>query len=135
MKTVNGKNKLERQINKAKKYLNIELVESSNKYLKIKNFDKENTFIIFNNFDISKNGEWALIRPVNKSNPDKPFFKKEFGTINGKMYFHKDVEFCIFKSFGNDEHNELLDLAKGFDDVYLLSDWIEMKKEFLVEKN
>lgn len=37
MKTANGKNKLERLINKAYKYLNITLKKASNKYLYIEN--------------------------------------------------------------------------------------------------
>ena len=47
MKTANGKNKLERLINKAYKYLNITLKKASNKYLYIEKVDeKENEMVL-----------------------------------------------------------------------------------------
>ena len=46
MKTINGKNKLERLINKAYKYLNITLKKASNKYLYIEKVaEKENEMV------------------------------------------------------------------------------------------
>lgn len=115
MKTINGNNKLERQITKAQKYLNIELVDSSNKYLEIKNYDQETTFIFFGKPKMVKNGELMVLETLN----GKPIFLKSWAGLVENNYFG---EFVIFKSWSGN-HAELLELAKGCDDVWLLKDY------------
>lgn len=132
MKTINGNNKLERQINKAKKYLNIDLVEQSNKYLKIADFDKENTFIaVGDSWKLVKNGELIVI---DSTNLEKAIFKKEFGCLYEKdSYFNGS--FCIFKSYGEKEHQILKEISEGCDDIWKLEDFIESKQmNFLIAK-
>ena len=119
-KNANGTNKLSRQKNKAKKYLNIDLVDYSNTYWYITDFDKENTFILFTNYRIVKNGEMVIIEPLNRI---REYFKKSFGVIfEERPYYYSP--FVIFQSYGEQQHQELLELCRGYDDIYLLDYWI-----------
>ena len=119
-KNANGTNKLSRQKNKALKYLGIELLDYSNTYWKIGSFDPTNTFILFTNYRIVKNGEMVIIEPLNRI---REYFKKTFGVIYEERPYYYNP-FIIFQSYGEQQHQELLELCKGFDDIYLLKDWI-----------
>lgn len=132
MKTVNGKNKLERQINKAKKYLGIELVESSNQYLKVKSYDEANTYVVSKEAaKLVKNGELYVIKPQNWNDEIKPLFVKPFATIetDNLIWFKLNPEFV-----SEEVKNELEEVLKGFDDIFTMkefyknSTWIEVRK-------
>ena len=133
-KNANGTNKLERQKNKAKKYLNIELVDYSNTYWHIGDYDRENTFILFTNFRIVKNGELVIIEPLNRV---REYFKKSFAVIYEERPYYYNA-YVIFKSYGDKQHEELMELVSGYDDIYLLKDWIDKnqhtKNHMLVKK-
>ena len=124
-KNANGTNKLERQKNKAKKYLGIELIDYSNTYWKIGKFDPTNTFILFTNYRIVKNGEMVIIEPLNRV---REYFKKTFGVIYEERPYYYNA-YVIFQSYGEKQQEELLELCKGFDDIYLLKDWILNNKQ------
>ena len=119
-KNANGTNKLSRQKNKAFKYLGIELLDYSNTYWKIGNYDPTNTFILFTNFRVVKNGEMVIIEPLNRI---REYFKKTFGVIYEERPYYYNP-FIIFQSYGEQQHEELLELCRGYDDIYTLSEWI-----------
>lgn len=123
-KNANGTNKLSRQKNKALKYLGIELLDYSNTYWKIGSFDPTNTFILFTNYRIVKNGEMVIIEPLNRI---REYFKKTFGVIYEERPYYYNP-FIIFQSYGEQQHEELIELCKGYDDIYLLSEWISKNK-------
>lgn len=133
MKTVNGKNKLERQINKLKKYLNIIVEERSNKYLTITDFDEENTFIFIGTPRYVKDGDLCLIEPINATEP--LFFKSWSVYYEKASWYFNYQDFVIFKTWeGN--HKKVIELAKGADDVFLLKDFMEgvMKDVYLKKR-
>ncbi|MFW6273245.1 MAG: hypothetical protein ACOC2U_05655 [bacterium] len=115
MKTVNGKNKLERQINKAKKFTGVTLEEKSNKYLKVTDAE-EHVYIYFGDFaDIeTKYGRKIKFTPVNAQ---KDYWMNEWGTVQDKNYYDS---FVIFKAYNDQLKQEFSELAKGADDVFEL---------------
>lgn len=133
MKTINGNNKLERQINKANKYLGIELVENTNKFLKIENIkDKENTYIAFGEaISYSTSKELFIIKPINSNG--KVFFAKEWATINEDNNFYHG-KYVIFQPFKLEDKLLAKELAKGADDIFNLNDYINKNGSFLVNK-
>lgn len=133
MKTINGNNKLERQINKANKYLGIELVENTNKFLKIENIkDKENTYIAFGEaISYSTSKELFIIKPINANG--KVFFVKEWATINESNNFYHG-KYVIFQPYKLEDKLLAKELAKGADDIFNLNDYINKNGSFLVNK-
>lgn len=133
MKTINGNNKLERQVNKAKKYLGIELVNASNKYLKINDIeDKENTYIIFGEgINYSQLKDLFILKPLNGNG--NVFFVKEWAVISemGSYYYG---DYVIFKPFKEEDKNLAKELSKGYDDIYNLDEFIRKNGQFLVKK-
>lgn len=130
MKTVNGNNKLERQINKAKKYLNLTLKEDTNKYLKVDINSIDNDVFIWFGEPKTTKYESLMIKPLNGN--EKVFFKKEWATIKQTNYYLGS--FVIFKSFGENEYNELCEIAKGCDDLWNLKEFAKTKN-IAIEKN
>jgi len=120
MKTVNGKNKLERQITKAKKYSGAEIYDATNKYLKVRDAEKD-TYIFFGEFkDLdTKYGEKILIEPVNA---EKPIWLNKWATINEDNYYDT---FVIFRAFNDKMKAECERLNKGQDDLFNLKDLIK----------
>lgn len=133
MKSVNGKNKLERQINKAKKYLGIELINASNKYLKIGNIeDKENTYVIFGEgIKYSELKELFILKPLNSNG--EVIFIKEWASISemGSYYYG---DYVIFKPFKEEDKNLAKKLSNGYDDIYNLDEFIRKNGSFLIKK-
>lgn len=132
MFTVNGKNKLERQINKAFKYLEIKLSNLSNKYLEIEEFNKENTFIAIDNSKIVKNGELLVISPINLK--DKVIFKPKWATLIVNNYYNNYQNYVIFQEKNPEQLKVLNELANGYDDIYRLDDFLK-KQKIQIEKN
>ena len=120
MKTQNGNNKLERQINKAKKYLEIELVKFSNRYLCIENVNpnKKYYFVDPQSCSIVKNGKLLLIKPLNLKR-EKPFFFKIFAVLKTSDYFNGGG-FIVCPFWENDKE-KMANLAKGYDDIVPLN--------------
>lgn len=120
MTTLNGKNKVERQINKAKKYLGIELVRASNKYLNIESVDsnKKYYFVSPTSCLVVKNGELLMVKPLNKKD-EKPFFFKTFAVLKTSEYFNGGG--FIVSPFWSDVKKEMSNLSKGFDDIVPLN--------------
>lgn len=118
MKTVNGKNKLERQITKAKKFVGVELEEKSNKYLQVTNLESvaSDVYIYFGNFaDLqTKYGRKIKFQPLNAQ---KEYWFNEWGTIHDKNYYDN---FVIIKAYNDKLREEFSELAKGADDVFEL---------------
>lgn len=131
MKNCLGSNKLERQINRAKKYMNIELVESSNKYLKIKSWAK-NTFVIVNNTKIVKNGELTLIQPINGNG--EVFYKPSWATLSINNFKTNYNTLTVFVENDPIKLKRLNELAYAHDDLYRIEDFMEIKK-IEIEKN
>lgn len=125
MKNCLGSNKLERQINRAKKYMNIELVESSNKYLKIKSW-AENTFVIVNNTKLVKNGELTVIQPINGNG--EVFFKNTWATLRINNYKTNYNTLCVFVENDETKLAKLNELANGCDDLWRLEDFLKNQK-------
>lgn len=129
METIN----LERQINKAKKYLGIELEVVTNNYLKIANIeDKANTYIAFGeavSHLIAK--ELYVIKPINGNG--KVFFIKDWATINenGSYYYGNYV---IFQPYTLHDKSLAKELAKGADDLFNLNDFINKNGSFWINK-
>lgn len=137
MTTMNGKNKLQRLINKLQKYLNLNLTEHTNKYLKVKKENyKNDIFVVPTNITkLSKNNEWLIIKPTNFK-LDKPIIIKSFNAFRVNNWFINDI--TIFKlnfDFINDEVKQALkDCLLGSDDIFTINDFLK-NKEIYIEKN
>ena len=133
MKSVNGNNKLERQINKAKKYMDIVLEESSNKYLIIRDFDKTNTFIVVNAARRVKCGELTVIEPANSQG--KVIFKPTWATLKINNFKTGYNELTIFQEKDPEKINWLKELCFGADDIYTLENYMNtVKSNIEIEK-
>lgn len=133
MKSVNGNNKLERQINKAKKYMDIVLEESSNKYLIIRDFDKTNTFIVVNAAKRVKGRELTVIEPANSNG--KVIFKPTWATLKINNFKSGYNELTIFQEKDPEKLNWLKELCAGADDIYTLENYIQtVKSNIEIEK-
>lgn len=132
MKTVNGNNKLQRQINKALKYNEMVLVEDSNKYLRIEKWNESKTFFVSNEsvkFGCNQYGEYAMLVPLNIA---KPIFIKPWNVINA--YGLDGVQLGYFVYVWKDEHAATLnDLVKGDDGLLNLNP--ELNSRFRIKKN
>lgn len=133
MKSINGNNKLERQINKAKKYLGVELEVATNNYLKIANIeDKENTYIAFGeSVSHLRTKELYVIKPINGNG--KVFFIKDWATIAEDNSFYNG-KYVIFKPYSLQDKLAAAELAKGFDDICNLNAFIEKNGDFKISK-
>lgn len=133
MKSINGNNKLERQINKAKKFLGIELVDHSNQYLKINDIeDKGNTYIILGEgIKYSKLKDLFILKPLNSNG--RVFFVKEWAAISemGSYYYG---DYVIFKPYKEEDKILAKELSKGYDDLYNLEEFIRKNGLFLVKQ-
>lgn len=107
MKTVNGKNKLERLMNKAYKYLNITLKKISNKYLYIEKVDE-------------KENEMVLLAPLHST--------KLVSTKNDLIIFKINKNY-VSESLWKNIEEEL----KGFDDIWLVSEFIKKKTIYVLQ--
>lgn len=128
MKTINGKNKSERQINKTQKYLNIELKNNSNNYFEIESFDSSKAFAFLGEAKLIDKYQSFAFNPLN-SKDGKAIWKKTFAVM--KATLDKKNFFYIFNSYEGD-HQKLLDLSEGHDDIIKLS---SISTKIFVEKN
>ena len=84
MKTINGKNKLERLINKAYKYLNITLKKTTNKYLYIEKVDeKENEMVLLAPLSSAKliNSKYGPKYAINVDNIEEKIWVPTFAAM------------------------------------------------------
>lgn len=134
MKSVNGNNKAERLVNKAKKYLDLTLRLASNKYWEIeKDSLNDSHFIVLPSTIKVVNGKFGQclrIQPLN-SIDDKcyfiPIYKAMHLTHWGKNLYLIKV---------NDKDiPEFLEIAKGDDDVITAISWIDTNETIQVDKN
>lgn len=129
MKTVNGSNKLERQITKAQKYMGITLEKDTNKYLKITNIeDKENTYIFIGSFDILETQYGTKVK-FQPENAEKAMWIDEYRTINDDNFY------CSFVIFKKNEYNKAIveKLEAGADDVFNLQKVFDMEEHTIIE--
>ena len=84
MTTINGKNKTERLINKAKKYVNVDLRSTSNKYFVAATDDK--------NVLVADKGTWSIKKTrygvkylIEPNNLEKPFWIAHFAVVEGSL--------------------------------------------------
>lgn len=132
MKTVNGNNKLERQINKALKYNELVLVEDSNKYLRIEKWNESKTFFVSNEsvkFGSNQYGEYAMLIPLNIA---KPIFIKPWNVINAYGLDGGQVGYFVY-TYKDSDAATLNDLVKGDDGVLNLNP--EINNRFRIKKN
>ena len=105
MKTINGKNKVERTINKLVKYLGIETKNESNQYLKITNFEKPIFKVAPETIKCRKD-----LFIIELANTEKTFFTKDWATI-------RISGMIAFAPWKPEDVAELERLAKNGDDV------------------
>lgn len=122
MKTINGNNKLERQINKALKYVDLELKQISNNNLKIVKFSNKNFLIAKESYKVldTKFGRKILIEPLNS---DKKYWINDYNTILLNEYYHKGA---IVIRVNDNQLNDFNELANGCDDIYRLDIFKEL---------
>ena len=122
LKNVNGKNKLERQINKAKKYVGLTLADASNKYLKIIGIDDPaNTYIFF-----GETNEYEDKVIIQAENMDKGIFVKKFATVQSQMWRNGGfVYFTIFRPFFDNDKAACAENAKGAEELFNLNEWLK----------
>ena len=60
----------------------------------------------------------VIIEPLNRI---REYFKKTFGVIYEERPYYYNA-YVIFQSYGDQQQEELLELARGYDDIYLLKD-------------
>lgn len=122
MKTINGNNKLERQINKALKYVDLELKQISNNNLKIVKFSNKNFLIAKESYKVldTKFGKKILIEPLNS---DKKYWINDYNTILLNEYYHKGA---IVIRVNDNQLNDFNELANGCDDIYRLDSFNEL---------
>ena len=124
MKTPNGNNKLERQLNFLKNYLNINVKHYSNKYLIVEKELLTNNHFLTNRQPKLINGKFGLC------------FKFEFD--NGTLFVSKAKAICCDNAnvlsdwIIYTENPKWKDLANGADDLIFAKDF---KFDILIEKN
>lgn len=134
MKSINGNNKTERLVNKAAKYLNLTLKPKSNKYWSVEEESLDQSHFIVTSNSIkkinTKYGQCFKITPLNSKN-EKSYFVPIYKAMH-ITYWSSNV--YLIKANDKDVA-ELLDLAKGFDDIMLAKDYSTNVNGIIVDKN
>ena len=122
LKNVNGKNKLERQINKAKKYVGLTLAHASNNYLKVIGIDDPaNTYVFF-----GETNEYEDKVIIQATNMDRGIFIKKFATVQSKMWRNGGfVYFTIFRPYFDNDKKMCEENAKGAEELFNLNEWLK----------
>lgn len=125
MKTVNGNNKEERLINKAKKYLGLDLIWTSNKYTKIApNQTISDNLILVAPSAVkilnTKYGEKLLIEPIN-AKEDFQIWEQPWKAI--KAYNGAGGDAGLIVNLSDANIQKLVDsgLLDGADDIFKLN--------------
>ena len=137
MKTVNGKNKLERLINKAYKYLNITLTKASNKYLYIEKVDeKENEMVCLAPLSSTKlvNSKYGSKYAINVDNVEETIWVPNFAALELNNYHNDLIIFKINKNYVSESlWKNIEEALKGFDDIWLVSEYIKNKTIYVLQ--
>ena len=113
MVSVNGKNKLERNINKLKKYFGLELIINGKNGVLQGNMEGI-VGVPRYSVKVVKNGDLLVI---NLANDDEPFFVKPFFAFTDKKN-----KWVYFKPYGQKIIDRINHLIKGADEVFKLSE-------------
>ena len=137
MKTVNGKNKLERLMTKAYKYLNITLKEASNKYLYIEKVDeKENEMVLLAPLGSAKlvNSKYGQKYAINVDNVEETIWVANFAALELNNYHNDVIIFKINKNYVSESlWKNIEEALKGFDDIWLVSEYIKKKTIYVLQ--
>lgn len=137
MKTVNGKNKLERLMNKAYKYLNITLTKATNKYLYIEKVDvKENEMVLLAPLHSAKlvNSKYGPKYAINVDNVEETIWVPNFAAMELNNYHNDFIIFKINKNYVSESlWKNILEALKGFDDIWLVSEYIKNKTIYVLQ--
>ena len=137
MKTINGKNKLERLINKAYKYLNITLTKATNKYLYIEKVDiKENEMVLLAPLSSAKlvNSKYGTKYAINVDNVEETIWVPNFAAMELNNYHNDLIIFKINKNYVSESlWKNIEEALKGFDDIWLVSEFIKNKTIYVLQ--
>lgn len=137
MKTVNGKNKLERLINKAYKYLNVTLKKASNKYLYIEKVDvKENEMVLLAPLKSAKlvNSKYGPKYAINVDNIEETIWVPTFAAMELNNYHNDLIIFKINKNYVSENlWKNIEEALKGFDDIWLVSEYIKKTTIYVLQ--
>lgn len=133
MKTINGKNKLERQINKAIKYCGVNLKEVSNKYLKVeKVLETENVIIQKGKIIDTKYGIKVVFDVAGEN-----FWINEYNTIKLSEYHNLESIFIIkLNDFQKDKFIKAINsIEKDFKENLLINNLNNKNISLQIKKN
>ena len=137
MKTINGKNKLERLINKAYKYLNITLKKASNKYLYIEKVDEnDNEMVLLAPLNSAKlvSKKYGSKYAINVDNIEETIWVASFPAIELNNYHNDLIIFKINKNYVSESlWKNIEEALKGFDDIWLVSEFIKKKTIYVLQ--
>lgn len=120
LKNVNGTTKNERMVNKAKKYLGVELVKYSNQYHKINQIlENENELFVVSSesidFVTTKYGKKAVIEGLNMQ---KEIWIDEWKTL--PLFINNNIKEYLVRVNYEPYLKIISEAAKGSDDIELL---------------
>lgn len=133
MKTINGKNKLERQLNKAIKYVGVELKEYSNKYLRIeKVLETKNVIIQKGKIIDTKYGLKLFFEVAGES-----FWINEYNSIKLSEYYNLESLFVIkLNEFQKDKYIKALkSIEKDFEKDLLINNLNNNNLSLQIKRN
>ena len=137
MKTINGKNKLERLINKAYKYLNITLKKASNKYLYIEKVDEnDNEMVLLAPLHSAKlvSTKYGSKYAINVDNVEETIWVSNFAALELNNYHNDLIIFKINKNYVSESlWKNIEEALKGFDDIWLVSEYIKNKTIYVLQ--
>ena len=137
-KNINGKNKAERTLNKAKKYLNLDLMNNSNQYYRV-----DESKPIDDNLLLYTGDDWKIVdtkygrKVYAETDNAGELWLTDWATLIVKVVnthdFMKDA--VLFKISPKQKNYELLkEKAIGCDDIWTVKQWIADKCKVLVNK-
>lgn len=133
MKTINGNNKLERQINKAIKYVGVNLKEVSNKYLKIAEvLQTENVIVQKGKIVDTKYGLKIVFEVAGET-----FWINEYNTIKLSEYHNLESIFVIkLNDFQKDKFIRAINsIEKDFKENLLINNLNNKNISLQIKKN
>ena len=137
MKTTNGKNKLERLMNKAYKYLNITLKKASNKYLYIEKVDeKENEMVLLAPLCSAKlvSTKYGSKYAINVDNIEETIWVANFAAMELNNYHNNLIIFKINKNYVSESlWKNIEEALKGFDNIWLVNEFIKKKTIYVLQ--
>lgn len=133
MKTINGNNKLERQINKAAKYVGVNLKEVSNQYLKIEEVLQAENVIIQKGKTIDTKYGLKVFFEVAGEN----FWINEYNTIKLSEYHNIESIFVIkLNDFQKDKFIRAINsIEKDFKENLLINNLNNKNISLQIKKN